>query len=59
MHIFAQRSPKAPATTTQTRSPAAVRLATADSIAPVPEALKRSTGDSVRYTSASRSSERS
>ena len=45
-----QRSPNAPATTTATRSPGAARFATADSIAPVPDALKSSTWPRVRNT---------
>ena len=48
-------NPKAPAETTTTRSPGEQRLATDDSIAPVPEHVKRSTSDAVRHTARSRS----
>ena len=54
--IAIQRSPNEPWLTTATRSPGAQRFATADSIAPVPEAVKRSTSALVRKTSFSRSS---
>ena len=48
-----------PAETTATRSPGAQRFATAESIAPVPDALKSSTAPSVRKTSFSRARQRS
>ena len=44
---LSQRSPKLPADATTTRSPGESRLATADSIAAVPEPVKRSTSCSV------------
>ena len=49
--IATQRSPNDPWLTTATRSPGAQRFATADSIAPVPEAVKSSTSELVRKTS--------
>ncbi len=52
--IAAQRSPKLPAETTRCGSPGETRFATADSKAPVPEAVKRRTSSAVRQTSRSR-----
>ena len=49
-HIFSQRSPKLPAEATTTRSPGETRLATADSIADVPEPGITSTGFAVANT---------
>ena len=57
--IAAQRSPKEPALTTQTRSPGEQRFAIADSIVPVPLAANSSTSFSVRKTSLSRARHRS
>ena len=54
--ISIQRSPKEPWLTTATRSPGAQRFATADSMAPVPDAVKSSTSAEVRKTSFSRPS---
>src|ERR687894_1955860 len=52
----AQRSPKLPADATSTRSPGETRLATADSIAAVPEPVNRSTSSRVAKARARRSS---
>ena len=46
--ISAQRSPKFPDETTRCRSPGSTRFATADSNAPVPDAVNRRTSSSVR-----------
>ena len=43
-HIWAQRSPNLPHEAATPVSPGRIRLATAASIAPVPEAAKQSTG---------------
>ena len=56
--IDAQRSPNEPAETASTRSPGEQRLTMADSNAPVPEQVKRSTSFWVRWTSWSRASTR-
>ncbi len=56
--IVAQRSPNEPAETANTRSPGEQRLTIADSNAPVPEQVKRSTSACVRWTSCSRPSTR-
>ncbi len=54
-----QRSPNAPAVTTRTRSPGESTLTRADSNAPEPDAVNRSTSFSVRQTCWSRPSVRS
>jgi hypothetical protein len=46
--IAIHRSPNEPWLTTDTRSPGTQRFATADSIAPVPEAANRSTSEDVQ-----------
>ena len=56
--IATQRSPNEPAETASTRSPGEQRLTIADSKPPVPEHVKRSTSDEVRWTSFSRPSTR-
>ena len=56
--IRAQRSPKYPADTTSTRSRGEHRFATAESIAPLPDAVNMITSPSVRKTSGSRAKTR-
>jgi len=58
-HISAQRWPNLPADATTAGSPGTTRLATADSIAPDPEAAKESTSLPVWNTFGRRSSARS
>ena len=53
--IDAQRTPKFPQEATRTRSPGAVRFATAESMAPEPEAPNTSTSPSVWKTPRRRS----
>ena len=56
--ISAQRSPNLPQEATTARSPRPTRLVTAETIAPVPEAAKQSTGFWVWKTFGSRSRQR-
>ena len=56
--IAAHRSPNEPAETARTRSPGEQRLTIADSNAPVPEQVNRSTSFPVRCTSLSLASTR-